>query len=107
MNRHIGVRYIYDDQSPAKQEKSNTSFTLNPALRQAVITSTSFQKLPGEWVANLKQAILRVGLDLINTLIEQLRIQDAALANALSHYIDNFEYDKLLTLIQDNRELHN
>lgn len=79
MNKHIGVRYIYEDQSPAKQEKSNISFTLNPALRQAAIASTSFQKLSGEWVANLKQAILRVGLDFINTFIEQIRIQDAAL----------------------------
>jgi CheY-like chemotaxis protein len=107
MNKHIWVRYIYDDQSPAKQEKSDTSFTLNPALRQAAITSTSVQKLLGKWVANLKQAIVRVGLDFINTFIEQIRIQDAALTNALTHYIDNFEYEKISTLIQDNRELHN
>jgi len=57
-----------------------------------------------EWVANLKQAILSVDLDSIGTLLEQIRTWDAALANALKCCIDNFEYDQILNLIQENEE---
>ncbi len=54
MNKHIGVRYIYEDQTPVQDEKSDLSFLLN---------SSSCQKLPGLWVANLKQAILQADWD--------------------------------------------
>jgi len=49
MNKHIGVRYIYEDQTPAKAEQSDLSSILNPTLEQGAIASTSFQKLPAEW----------------------------------------------------------
>jgi hypothetical protein len=53
-------------------------------------------------VANLEQAILIVDLNLIFDLIEQIRPENAALANALNSCIDNFEYDKILSLITES-----
>jgi CheY-like chemotaxis protein len=101
MHKHIGVRYIYEDQSPLQPETPDLSYHSGMASPN-IVDSSSFQKLPVEWVAALEQAILNVDLDVISTLIEQIRTQDAALANALTHWIAHFEYDNILNLIPKN-----
>jgi len=50
--------------------------------------------------ADLEQAILNVDVGQIYRLIERIRVQDAALVDALKESIDNFEYETILTLIQ-------
>ncbi|MBD0302868.1 MAG: response regulator, partial [Tolypothrix sp. T3-bin4] len=101
MNKHIGVRYIYEDKTPSEAEKSDFSYPSGTTAPN-IINPLSFQTLPVEWVANLKQALLNVDLDRISTLIAHIETQDTALAQALTFYIDNFEYDKILSLIQES-----
>ncbi len=92
MGKHIGVGYIYEDQARASSsERKDTS--------KGVLTAAAFSALPDSWVADLKQALLNVDLDLIATLIEQIHSQDTALAEAIGRCIDNFEYDNILRLI--------
>lgn len=97
MNKHIGVRYIYEEPAPTDSvitEKSDFN----------VIIAAAIQALPQSWVTNLRQAILSADLTSMNTLIEQIRPQDSTLANVLKNCLDNFEYDKVLTLIQAKSE---
>ena len=51
-------------------------------------------------LADLEQAILNVDVGQIYRLIERIRAQDAALADALKESVDNFEYETILTLIR-------
>ena len=101
MNKHIGVRYIYEDKTPSEAEKSDFSYPSGTTAPN-IINPLSFQTLPVVWVANLKQALLNVDLDRISTLIAHIGTKDTVLAQALTYYIDNFEYDKILSFIQEN-----
>jgi CheY-like chemotaxis protein len=92
IHKHIGVRFVYED--PTQRDSS-----LNRNGEQDALTAVALATLPEEWVANLQQAILHVDLKVTLALIEQIRSENAPLANALSYCIDNFEYDKILNLI--------
>ncbi|MEG4986328.1 response regulator [Microcoleus sp. BR0-C5] len=91
MHKQIGVRYIYED-------AGQTNFS---AIKEGdgAMTATDFVKLPDSLVADLKLAILNADMDLIDTLIEQIRLKDAVTAGAIANCIENFEYDKVLKLI--------
>jgi CheY-like chemotaxis protein len=94
MHKHIGVRYVYEEEI-----QRNSSITEDGAYN--VLTPAALAALPREWIANLQQALPQGDLDLIATIIEQIYTQNAPIANAISSYIDNFEYDKILTLITE------
>lgn len=92
MHNYIGVRFVYED--PTQRDSS-----LITNGKQDALTAAALAALPEGWIANLEQAILNVDLKVILALIEQIRPENAPLANALSHCIDNFEYDKILSLL--------
>ena len=50
--------------------------------------------------ADLKQGVEEVHLELLSSVIRQIRGRDAALANALALLVEDFEYDEMLALIQ-------
>ncbi|MEG4493558.1 ATP-binding protein [Microcoleus sp. D3_18_C4] len=91
MHKHIGVRYIYEEPGP-----TNLSAIKEGDLAMSV---ADFVKLPDSLVADLKLAILNADMDLIDTLIEQIRLKDAVTAGAIANCMENFEYDKVLKLI--------
>jgi CheY-like chemotaxis protein len=95
MNKHLGVRYLYEGSTDGVS-------SLTQDGEHNVLTTSALAALPGEWLANLEQAIRIVDLNLIFDLIEQIRPENAALANALKSCIDNFEYDKILSLIPES-----
>jgi hypothetical protein len=51
-------------------------------------------------VSELKQATIKADLKRILTLVDQIRAQNATLADALADLANNFEYKKILTLIE-------
>jgi predicted ATPase/signal transduction histidine kinase/CheY-like chemotaxis protein len=95
MNKHIGVRYVYED--PNQRDSSITD-----SREHNVLTPAAIAALPVEWLASLEQAILDVNVKLTFTLIEQIRSRNAELANALKSCMDNFEYEKILSLIAES-----
>ena len=93
MHKHIGVRYIYEDRGQAN--------LLAIKEGDRAMTAADFVKLPESLVADLKLAILNADMDLIYSLIEQIRLKDAVTAGAIANCIENFEYDKVLKLISE------
>ncbi|MEG4578965.1 ATP-binding protein [Microcoleus sp. MON1_C5] len=91
MQKHIGVRYIYEDPG-----QTNLS-----AIKEGdrAMTAADFVKLPESLVSDLKLAILNADMDVIDSSIEQIRLKDAVTAGAIANCIENFEYDKILKLI--------
>ena len=65
-----------------------------------MLTSEALAALPAEWVADLKQGAKEVDLELLSSVIEQIRGHDVAIADALVRLVEDFEYDEILALIQ-------
>lgn len=95
MHKHIGVRYIH--------ENSNFHQPFTTKEQGQLLTAASLDALPSELVADLKHAVLSVDLNLVTEKIEQIRTLNEGLADALEYWINNFEYDKILQVI-DNIE---
>ncbi len=92
MKRHLGLRYVYEDSDPEK--------TSRPELPgQNIHTSERLSDLPSEWKTRMKLAIEHVDLDRIHVLIEQIRVQDKELADAVRQKIDHYEYEKILAML--------
>ncbi len=90
MSRHLGVRYIYEDPTDGEINSEECN----------VITLSAIASLPSQWIANLEQGIMEADLDLMESVISQIRTQDNALADAIQQDINKFEYEKILNLIE-------
>ncbi|MGA9378886.1 MAG: ATP-binding protein, partial [Phormidium sp.] len=91
MNRHIGVRYIYENQSddsPSLSEVTNH-----------VVTANDFENIPEPLLANLKQAIINIDLDSARIIIAEITQYNPDVAKSIKHYMENFDYERILHLI--------
>ena len=57
-------------------------------------------ELPGDLRKELKQAIIDLDVDLIQVIIEGIRKLNGPVGDGLSDLAENFQYDKILALIQ-------
>jgi PAS domain S-box-containing protein len=90
MEQHIGVRYLYEECSHPSVQVGDRD----------VLRLERIQALPELWQIELQQALSTVDLDHLRTLIQQVRVVDEPLALALQSSLDNFEYDRILQLLQ-------
>jgi CheY-like chemotaxis protein len=94
--KHLGVRFVYEEQAPpAAAQPADAAAPLADVLTPAALAALSTG-----WVANLQQATIKADLNLILTLIDQIRGENPALADALTDLARNFEYKKILTVIE-------
>ncbi|NIO67895.1 MAG: response regulator, partial [Anaerolineae bacterium] len=95
--KHLGVRFVYEEELalPAAAQPADAAVSLADVLTPAVLTA-----LPAGWVADLQQATIKADLSLILTLIDQIHGENPALADALADLARNFEYKKILTVIE-------
>ncbi len=96
MHKHLGVRYVYEEGEEQASDEGQTT--------EDVLTPDALASLPAALLVDLEQAVTRVNMDLITTTLESLRSHNAALADTLAHLIDNFEYHKILTVLQEAGE---
>ena len=90
MNKHIGVRYIYEDLIP-----------LNPDIKPSreALNVEAMAEIPREILILLQDAILICDIDLMAVILRQISSHDQPLAQAIEVAVDNFEYKKVLNLI--------
>jgi CheY-like chemotaxis protein len=95
--KHLLVRFVYEEeQAPAvAAQPAGAAVSLTDVLTPAALAALS-----ANWLADLQQATIKADLNLILTLIDQIREQNAALAGALADLAKDFEYKRILTLIQ-------
>src|SRR5919199_5505156 len=89
--KHIGVRYVYDEQIAFQDSTENDALVLN---------AEALAVLPADWLASFHQATIEGDLDLMLTLIAQIHAQNERLANALANLADNLHFEALLSLTQ-------
>jgi len=91
--KHLGVCFVYDEApiQPTKALIAEGHDVLRPAALAA---------LPPDWVTELQQATMKADLNQILAIIDQIREQNAALADGLADMAQNFEYKKILNLVE-------
>jgi len=97
MHRHLGVRYVYEEDADAHDPVSSEK------ARPKAVTPEDLGALPHELLAALEQASMHGDTDRVESLIEDIRTIDAALADALAVLVANFEHDNILRLIEKSR----
>ncbi|MEG3879428.1 PAS domain S-box protein [Microcoleus sp. herbarium7] len=93
MGKHLGVRYIYEDPTAESVAGAGES-------SQEVMTPEELASLSPDWVVEFKQNILSVDMEAIASSIAQIRTVNSSLADRLEDCINNFEYDKILNIIE-------
>jgi hypothetical protein len=91
------VRFVYDVEQaqPATAQPADAA-----AASRERLTPAALAALPAGWVADVQQATIKADLNLVLNLIDQIEGQNPALAAALADLAHNFEYEKILTLIE-------
>ncbi len=93
MHKHIGVHYRYEDSTPVNSPLSSPG--KNPEIKVAL------SALPATLIEELRQAILIADLELIESILQKIRLHDLFLADHLQIYLDQFEYQSILMLIHE------
>jgi PAS domain S-box-containing protein len=89
---HLGLRFLYEEEPTG----------LAPAgiLPSEAVSVEALAALPASWLAELRGATTRADLSLVLDLIEGIRERDAAVADVLATLAGNYEYQKILALIE-------
>jgi two-component system sensor histidine kinase/response regulator len=91
LTRNLGLCFVYEDVQREDGDRDRD---------RDVLDAAALADMPADWVAALRRATTEGDLARMLTLIEQVREQDATLAEGLAHLAHNFEYDAILKLIQ-------
>ncbi len=97
MARHLGVKYLYKEDSRAVGRQAQN-------VTENILVPSQLSTLPANLVADLKQATVQGNFNRMLAIVEQIRQHNDPLANALAELIGNFDYDKILTLIEQAGE---
>ncbi len=91
MHKHIGVRYVYSEPTKNIVEENEKQDQFRP---------DSIGTLSPELLMMLKNATTEANMIAIDEVIEEIRASNPAIANHLATLADEFEYGKILDLIQ-------
>lgn len=97
MGKHLGVRYIYEDPAAAITPVTGD-------LDRDVLTPAAISGLDRDWIVEFKQRILSVDMEAIASSIELIRTVNPTLSDTLQECINNFEYDRILSVISKSEE---
>ncbi|NER38004.1 MAG: PAS domain S-box protein [Oscillatoria sp. SIO1A7] len=95
INKHLRVRYSYEKSADGldSTETEQTEAAIVPSSE--ILASFS-----PDWLASLHQATIEGDLDVMLSLIDEIRTQDNPLANALAALAKRFQFEQILTLTQ-------
>lgn len=98
MNKHIGVRYIYDEPT------SSTASAQSKTEIQNALTPDTLATLPMHLLTNLENAASCSDMDKIDSYIDEIRLYNASLATAIAALANDYEYGKIVSLIQETKD---
>ncbi len=90
LSKYLKVEFIYEEEKiieaqPASIEKID-------------------QNVPIRWLSKLEEAALVIDTDEMSTLIDQIAHTTPALAKQLAEWADNFEYEQILSFVEEQRK---
>ncbi|NJK68293.1 MAG: PAS domain S-box protein [Microcoleus sp. CSU_2_2] len=115
MEKHLGVRYIYDREASPIAENSWVSASASASLTDDmateivtadlpfVLNAASFKAMPAEWIDRLYEAADSVDNELIFQLISSILPVHANFGSAIADLATNFRCDRIIDLIEEFR----
>ncbi len=112
MAKYLGVRYVYDREPSSSSQGSQFSSNLYVDeiagnMRRSdlpfIISASSFQVMPGEWIDELYEAAEEVDNDWIFRLILTIPPIHANFGSAIAELVNNFRCDRIIDLIEELR----
>ena len=97
LNKHLGVKYLYSDST----DFISTGDRHNQSDAPSDDALAYVPALPAQWIENMRQVIRSADFDLIARTIDELRDDHPEFAQVLQDHLDNFDYQKILTLISE------
>jgi len=97
MAKHLGVRYLYEAEALADSTQTGEGEHKLP-------TTADLAALPPEWLADLKQAVKEINLEEANAIIDRISQRDEPMAQALAELVENFRFDTLQALVENDKE---
>jgi len=88
ISKHLNVRYLYEDSLKAKIIPSESISQIDLAV------------LPQSWSASLHRATLEGDIELIQTLIEEIRPENEILAEFLADLATQYDFEMLLSFTE-------
>lgn len=102
MSKHLGIKFVYEGGEGFFVTAQDRPFDAAQDRQKAdALRPEALAGLPAEWLAMLEQGAIEANLTLLLEVIEQIRDHDAALADALAHLTNDFEYDIILAYLQE------
>ncbi|MBK8985621.1 MAG: response regulator [Chloroflexi bacterium] len=97
LQQHLGVRYVYQKWLDEGVTAVTHPPTANPPLRDALAA------LPPAMLADLRQAATQTNMAAITACLENIHQHDPQLAHNLKQMADEFEYDRILLLLPEDK----
>lgn len=99
MTQYLGVRYLYG--SPQSSSKGTGNLSILPQqLLQPNELKEALSVMSVDWVEQLHQAATQVNARKIHKLLTQIPGANSHLTNALTHLVNNFCFEEIVTLTQ-------
>ncbi len=92
--KHLGVSFVYKEVERGDGEKRQDA----SGIPTRGLSAADMAGLPADWVTKLLQAAMQADVDLTLDLLDQIRKQDAPLANALASLVHDFRFDIIMAL---------
>ena len=94
IERHLQVRYLYDDANQTAGTADAFAQTIEPTFSDLLAV------MPPEWIADLYRAASRLNVDRCLFLIQQIPDEYRHPSEALSYAVNNFRFDIVIPLTQ-------
>jgi len=92
MHQHLGVRFVYEEM------KGDAGPTRSGAYLEELEFNVAM--LPPDLLTDFQEAVIALDTDLMATCIDQIRSQNERLADVLTGLVDNFEFEKIIGIIE-------
>jgi CheY-like chemotaxis protein len=89
--QHLGIRYIYEEQTQTVVETTSSP---------TILTPEDLQMMPSDWIQALYTAANEADSESLEQLIQQIPSAHSNLVSTLQHLVDNFGYDQIIYLTQ-------
>ncbi|MGY6529699.1 MAG: ATP-binding protein [Cyanobacterium sp.] len=98
MAKHLGVKYIYQENQEKTQEKTK------PPTLDIQQVQTQLRKMPPPWKNQLHQAALSARELKIKKLIAEIPAEYSSLTHHLNHMLNNLFFEQITNLTQNSHE---
>ncbi|MCB9102032.1 MAG: response regulator, partial [Anaerolineales bacterium] len=103
--KQLSVRFVYQELEGGRSIPATANDeTSGPNVSDLVI---DLQAVPDELLTKLNDAAIRLDSELVNLVIDEIRIHEEAVANALAALVTDFKFDEIIAAVQKAQENKN